>query len=504
MVLLCGASRLFEARSVEAQQAPAQRANPTAGQPPTAQRPAPLPAAPAAPTEDPAPPPAARTVHLADAEREALAQQPRLAAARAELDARRLEASVPSQRWYPRLGGTAQLVAGSANNTVANWLNAGGAAEFPRLSGTPTILQPSQLSAIPYPSATLAVSLEQRLWDFGRTAAEQALSDARVEQANQQLELRRLDVALTVREGYFAVLGAHSVLRAAQAALERTRVHRDALRAAVAADLRPRVDLDRAEAEVARYELGRARALQGLRVARTALAGAVGARESELDAAEEPGAEANTEDPAAVEAALERTVQEAAAQDPALAVLRAELRARQAETRMLSAELLPELRLAAGVLGSSGGAAVLVSGGANYSPALGLVPWVPDYFVGIVLNWRFFDAVALRRRRVAAARESVAEAELTAAREERRRAVEQAWVELRAAREAIPALHRLSEAAATSYAQVEGRFREGLATIVELSDAQLLRTQAELQEAEGRFALARARARFTRALAQRP
>jgi outer membrane protein TolC len=98
--------------------------------------------------------------------------------------------------------------------------------------------------------------------------------------------------------------------------------------------------------------------------------------------------------------------------------------------------------------------------------------------------------------------ERVRAAELDVQREKLRGAAAQAYVELDVARSALPALQRSLDAAAANEAQVNGRFRNGVGTAVELADAEALLVDAQIQLAIGRFHLSRARSRLARVVAQ--
>ena len=63
-------------------------------------------------------------------------------------------------------------------------------------------------------------------------------------------------------------------------------------------------------------------------------------------------------------------------------------------------------------------------------------------------------------------------------------------------------LKKLLEAATANQVQADARFQKGLATAIEVADAEGLRTEAEIQLALGRFEVARARARLSRAIAE--
>ena len=217
----------------------------------------------------------------------ARAHHPRLAVARSEIDARRAQSAVPRARWLPRIGTTVQAIVGSNNSSATDWLGSGGAVELPRISGTAYLQRSSQIDWAPYMNTTVAVGLEQRIFDFGRVAAEQAFDDAQVEVSRYREAQLLLLVELAVREAYYATLAAGSIVTAADGAVTRARVHRDHARAWVGQGLRPQIELDRSEADLSRFEVGRIRALGGLEIARAVFAEAVGIDAPGLDIAGE-------------------------------------------------------------------------------------------------------------------------------------------------------------------------------------------------------------------------
>lgn len=435
-----------------------------------------------------------RTMTLEQALAYARTHHPRLAAAQAEIAVREREARVPAARYLPRLGATVQAIVGSNNSSAAAWFSSGGAVEFPRISGTAYLQQPTEVNWYPYMNTAVGVGLEQRVFDFGRVAAESAIADALTRVARHRADEDRLRTDLAVREAYFAVLAARSVETAADDAVVRATAHRDAARALVDARLRPRIELERAEADLSRFEVGRIRAQGGVRIAQSVFAAAVGLDDALLDANA-----ANDSLPPPLPP-LEEAVRRGDARDPAVLAARAQLRAQQAQTRLLDAEQLPEIRLVATVMGAAGGApAVHMNVGAF---GLGFVPWVPDYFAGLVFQWRFFDPVLQARRGAARQAEQVAGARIMEIRQEQTAVIQQAWIAVNVAQRALPALEHALSAAQSNYAQAEARFHAGLGTSVEIADAEALRTDAEIQLALGRFQIARTRAQFARAVAE--
>lgn len=430
---------------------------------------------------------------LQQALRFARTHHPRIAVADAEIAAKKAESAVPRAGWKPRLGTTLQAVVGTNNNSATNWLGSGGAVEFPRIAGTGFLQRPGEINWKPYMSTAIGVGVEQRVFDFGRIAAESALADARIDVARYQASDTNLAVELSVREAYFALLAAKAVWVAAQDAVQRATVHRDETVALVNEGLRPRVQLERVEADLSRFEVGRVRAEGGIAAAQTLYAAVVGVEGPRLDAIDEPT-------PLAPLPPLEAALEAGEKRDPQLLVLDARLLAQKAETRALSAELLPELKVVATVMGAAGGAPAENS--AKPAFGAGFVPWIPDYFAGLVLAWRFYDAPARARRDASARAEVTVARERASAQREVSAVIEQAWIGVEVAQRSMTALVRSAQAALANYGQAEARYRAGLATAVDLADAETLRTEAEIQVAVGQFEAARSRAQLARAIAE--
>ena len=130
------------------------------------------------------------------------------------------------------------------------------------------------------------------------------------------------------------------------------------------------------------------------------------------------------------------------------------------------------------------------------------MPDVPNWDVGVLLHWPIYDGVVSARQRASSARERALQSELDSVLQQEVAAVENSYVDAQVARAALDALQRSVEADRANYAQAEARFKAGLGTALELADAEYLRTDAEIQLAGGRFALARARAVLAKLLAE--
>jgi outer membrane protein len=422
---------------------------------------------------------------LREAIRYARAHQPTIAAALARLEAARAQADIPRAARAPRITGAAELLGGTSNNTTTSYATIG-ILDVARIGGTPAN---APISWRPEPSTIAGVALHQEIYDFGKLAAQADAYDALARAADDSAHVAQLDLDLLVEESFYAVLGAKAVLAAADGAVTRSQAHHDLAQAKVGAQLWPQLELTRADADLARYQVDRIRAQGALAIARAVLAAAIGSDDAAVDAgADDLGLPAV---PPAWEAADERV--------PELRAAHELLLAQQHTTQAIRDELKPDLSLSAEVTTRAGGAGVST----NPSPdGDGWLPDVPNYDAAIVFSWPIFDRVVTTRAKVSERVEAVRKAEIDEITDKLRTIAQRGSTELDVARAALPALQRALDAAQANHAQVEARFTGGLGTAVELSDAEALLTDAQIQVAVGQFQLSRARARLARALAE--
>jgi outer membrane protein len=424
---------------------------------------------------------------LAEALAHARAHQPSLQSAIARVAAAAADTRVPRAQWLPSFGGTLQAFAGTANNSTASYLGVP-EVDLPRIGGTRI-----DRSWSPHASTLAAVGAGQEIFDFGRIAAQAAVADTAYETERHRADAERLRVDLVVKEAYYGVAGAHAVLHAAEDAFERARVHRDMAAAGVKSGLHAPIELTRAEADLTRFDVGRIRADGGLRTSQAVFAAAIGFDGRMLDAA------AGADEAAAPAPPLDEVVARAVAHDPVLEEARARVRAAEAVTRAVAAELRPDLALSA-TLSDRGGTAP----GTSVGPAQtwGPLPAIPNWDAGLVLRVPLWDPVISAREHAATARIEAARADAAALSQQETAAVQQAYVALEVARAALGSLARAVEAARANYAQAEARFKAGLGTSLELADAETVRTDAEIQLAIGQFESSRARAVIGRLIAE--
>jgi len=417
----------------------------------------------------------------------ARAHQPALHAALERIAAQRAAARAPRAQWLPVVTGAAELLAATANNTTASYLGVSGI-DIPRIGGTRFARDGS---FAPYASTFAALGIQQELFDFGRIAAQTAVEDTLVEVARHAADAEWLALALGVEESYFAVRAAHAIDRASNEAYDRARVHRDFAAAEVHAGLFPPIDLTRAEADLARFDVGRIRARGALQASQSAFAAAVGSPAAALDASGEPNE--NEALPSLAEA-----LEQARERDPARLQAVAHLQAQRALTRAVESSDRPNLLLSAAVSGREGGAPPSSGTGARFD---GFLPSVPNWDAGLVLRVPLYDPVTRARGAASRAQEDVRSAEIEQVGQLEVAQVREAYIAAGMAQASLGALVQALDAAQRNYAQADPRFRAGLGTVVELADAEGLRVDAEIKLALGHFDVARTRALLGRAMA---
>ena len=440
-----------------------------------------------------APPPidapaAARTFTMSEALSYAHEHQPSIRAALARVSSREAQAQIPSSQWLPTFGVTAQLFAMTANNTTGTYVQPS-FMDLPRIGATAATTS-GNLS--PYASTLIGAGVGQEIFDFGRIGAQRTAADALARVAKHDADLERLDVDFAVEQAFFSVFAAKAIVRASDDAYSRALVHRDLAQAGVRSGLRSPIELTRAEADLARFDIGRVRAKGGVAVAESVFAAAIGSN----DAADDVSGEVPTpkEMPALADA-----LRLAETRSPELAAALAQLQAAETRTRAIGAEERPDLSLTATVSGRAGGAPP--TNGA-VPTGNGWMPYVPNWDVGVLLTWPLFDGAVGARERAARVDEQAWRDEIDVSREQEVAKVRESYVQVEVARSTLTALDNAVVAARANYEQADARFRAGIGNAVELADAEMVRTDAEIQLALGQYEVARARASFGRAIAE--
>ncbi len=385
-----------------------------------------------------------------------LENHPRAIAARAAEDAARARGRQAYSAYYPQISIAADWTRSRAFYPI---LGAGAAKETEVNSAS--------------------VQLKQTLYDFGRTsgAAKAArLNRAAAEQAHAAV---RQDAALRVKEAYYLVLAAEKQVAAEhETAAAREEVFRQA-RGFHEEGIRSKLDVSKAQADLHAAKTALVRAQNNRELARVELAGSMGKRDAETRPLAEP------------EAALPELPDRGEARRLALTdnaeIKRQESlrRAAQAGARSARSDYLPVLSGAASAGRADGS---FPPNGSVWSAGVGLS--VP-LFSGFSSREKAREADATLRA-VSAEREDM---ELMVGKE-----VDAAWLAAREASARIESTGKQIEAARESRILASERYREGVGSIIEVTDAQSSAIDAETARIQATYDALIARARLERAL----
>ncbi|HTF66557.1 MAG TPA: TolC family protein [Edaphobacter sp.] len=394
-------------------------------------------AAPAQPSE----------LSLEQAEAIAVASQPRLLA-------EQLRAKAYAQRVREARAGLQPLVAFNATGALA--VDA----------GTATAAGALTTSAISDRFA-YGGNLTQLVTDFGRTSA--LIQSTRYQAAAQQYltTLTKAQVRLNVREAYYGTLGAEAVLRAAQAAQSNRHLISRQLETLAQNELRSSLDVNFAKVLESEAELAVVRAQSTVAQERSRLATTMGQQQPVGSHLVEPVT------PSAVSAAPEEIVAKAQTQ-------RADLSAAQAQQKAAQEFASSEKRLSYPSL--------------NVLGAAGRLPYhdhtLHDSYAaaGFNLNIPVFNGSLFAARRAEAELEASARIRDTSALcLEVNQQVRDAWYRADEAYRSLDVTARLVAQGKEALRLAQDRYDAGLGSIVELNEAQLNETSAEISAADATY-----------------
>lgn len=180
----------------------------------------------------------------------------------------------------PRIGS-----AGFTAQAAAQQINQARAASRPTLNGfvtgagaeTGTAIAAGALTTSSISSrAASGLALSQMVTDFGRTSSLAQTAKLRADAQTKNVATTRAQVLLEVREAYFQALGAESVLKVAQAAVSARQLTLRQIRALAQAQINSTLDVSFAEVAVSEVELALYQAENDSREARARLTAAMG------------------------------------------------------------------------------------------------------------------------------------------------------------------------------------------------------------------------------------
>jgi outer membrane protein len=319
-----------------------------------------------------------------------------------------------------------------------------------------------------YDRAAGGLQVNQLITDFGHTANLTASSKLQAAAENQNLELTCEQVLLQVDNGYYGALGAQAVLNVAQQTLRTRQLLLDQVTALATNQLRSQLDVSFAEVQLQQARLLVEQAQNNTDAAMATLSTALGYREFHqfqlVD--QSPTTNAATND-------VNDLVQTALGRRPELLQLRDQ---RDAAFRFARAQRDARFPVVE-VVGVAGDAPTHDS-------------HLPDDYAagGVQLSVPLFAGGLYSARQQEAELRGHSDSELVRALEDDViRDVRIAWLKVNNAMQQLQTSEELVRNAKEAFTLADARYRNGISSIVELSEAQLNLTQAQISEANARY-----------------
>ncbi|MES2594379.1 MAG: TolC family protein [Verrucomicrobiota bacterium] len=323
-----------------------------------------------------------------------------------------------------------------------------------------------QLAGI-YDRASGALNVTQLITDFGRTTNLTASSRLRAEAEAQNAQTTRAQILLETDAACYAILQAQALLDVAEQTVKTRGLLRDNTVSLQKNQLKSAIDVSFAEVNMKDAELLVSRSSNDLKSAHATLARLL------MDPKDTVYHITSSLQPVALPSKADGLVQMAMNMRPELAKLRLE---RDAALKFVKAEnALSRPRL-------------------TLQGAAGVMPWrdrslEQNYAAaGVVLTWPLFTGgLNTARQNEADLRAQAAEQTLKDQEAGVTRDVQLAWLNATNALERLNITGRLREQSAQAYSLAEARYQAGSSSVVELSQAQLTLTAAEITQTTTRY-----------------
>jgi outer membrane protein len=393
------------------------------------------------------PAPAATRLTIKEAEETALRSHPQLLAVRSQAEA---VAQIPNQvraRFYPQSSGALTGALAEDNNTriMAGGIN----------------------NPIIYNRVGAGFNVSQMVTDFGRTQHLTESAQYRALSAGEAAKVTRADVLLRVDRAYYAALRAQALLGVAQQTVNARQLVVDQTTTLAANKLKSELDVTFTRVNLEEARLFQSNAVNEARSAMVDLSNAMGLPDTQdYELVEEPV-------PADLPAEWTSFVQEAAKNRPELQQVRFDEQAAAEAVKAERAAMFPTI---SGFI-SAGVVPFHVDRLQNHWSAGGVNVDLP------ILNGGLFKA----RRAEAEARQRAASQISRDVNQRVLRDVRLAYIAAQNAQERLQLTASLLAQAQQSLSLAQARYDLGLSSIIELTQAQLNLTRAQIAQASARF-----------------
>lgn len=406
---------------------------------------------------------------LQQAVENALKNYPSVQVSQAQIDSAAAGIQLARTAYLPRVDTLAQINLATRNNVFGLLLPQSVIPSvIPSMSG-PVIGTNNTGSAW---GSALGALVAWEPFDFGLRQANVDTTAATRTQSEATLKRTQFEVAVTTADAYLTLAAAQETIRAAQAGVDRAEALSRTITARVNAELRPGADASRAEAELAAARTQLIQAEQAAEVSRATVAQFVGGEPAQIAIT---AAGLLQLPPEPVNQTLDTTANPIAREQAAV------IEQARAELRALGRSYFPRFDLEASVYARGTGAE---TNGALLGGVNGLAPTVQNWALGLTVTFPVMDKQSIRAKEAAqsaAIRAQTARAAQIAT--DLRAHFNVAVANLNGARRVAANTPVQVSAARAATQQAAARYDSGLGNIDEVTEAQRLLTQAEIDDA---------------------
>jgi len=319
-----------------------------------------------------------------------------------------------------------------------------------------------------YPRAAAGTSVSQLITDFGRTQNLLSSSKFEAQAADQNAVATSQQIVLAVDQAFYNTLDTKALLHVAAETVKERQLRVDQVQALTNSKLKSELDLSFVKVDLAKAKLLLLDAQNNYDASLSTLSAILGYPEQQDFALVEPGEQLSPPAPDAVP-----LIQKALQQRPEVLSLADEV---SAATKFSKAE--HDLwRPSVNALGVVGLAPVRADQINSWYGGVGVNINIP-VFNGFLFNARAKTAdleTQVKRRRLEDLQDNIA------------RDVRNSWLDTGKAYERLSVTKQLREQADLALELAEARYKLGLGTIVEYSQAELAKTDAELQDTDAHY-----------------
>jgi len=403
----------------------------------------------------------------------ALEKYPVLGVSQAQVRAASAGIRTARTSFLPRVDALAQVNRATRNN-VAGLL-------FPQGLSTISGQAMEENSMTSVWGTTVGFLVAWEPFDFGFRHANVAVAEAAKTRANAAFARTRLEVATLAADSVLTLLAAEQTVRAAEAGVERSEVFLKVVESLVQSKIRPGVELFRARAENSAAKTQLIQSRRAVAVAQALLAGLLGVEPAEVKIA----AGHLVDLPPVAGKPTGSVVQNPSALEQDTAIEEA-----KARLKVLERAYYPRFSVLGSTYARGTGAH---SNGSTMGGLNGLGPNIANWAVGFTATLPIMEYASLRARKESeAARVQMETSRYRQILVDLKGRLDAALAAAEAARQVADNTPVQVESAAATHRQSVARYRAGLGTVLEVSNAQRLLTQAEIDDSLAKLGVWRA------------